>query len=289
LAAFIVLVPNLAWNAAHHFVSYQHTAEISQLDRSLLHPDEFLEFFLAQFGVFGPITATILLLVTFRPHWLYADERTRLLAIFSLIPLGAFLTLSLLSRAFANWAAFSYAAGAALVVVWLMAHGKRNWLILALAVNLSIGAMIYHYRDVAHVFDIQLTRQTDPISRLSGTRALGEAVNTLLESHPEARLLGDDRKTMAVLLYYTRAASIHSGRTAAFLNPAQELRNHFALTADIKATPQGQFILVSPYGHADNLPRWFSDVRVLPSIHINVLPDFTLKYQVWLLDDFKGY
>lgn len=290
LAAFIVLVPNLAWNAAHHFVSYQHTAEISQLDRNLLHPDAFLEFFLAQFGVFGPITASILLLVTFRPRWLFADERTRLLAAFSLIPLGAFLTLSLLSRAFANWAAFAYAAGAGLVVVWLLTHqGKRKWLIIAVAVNVSIGAAMYHYRDVAHFFDIQLTRKTDPISRVSGNRALGEAVNTLLRSHPEARLLGDDRKTMAVLLYYTRATSIQSGHAAAFLNPTQEFRNHFALTADIKTRPQGQFILVSPYGHADRLPHWFSDVKVLPSIHINVLPDYTLKYQVWLLEDFKGY
>lgn len=285
LAALVVVSPNLLWNAAHDFVSYQHTVEISQLDRAWLHPDALLAFFLSQFAVFGPLTAAALVLLALRPRWLLADERHRLLAAFSLIPLGAFLALSLLSRAFANWAAFAYAAGSALVVVYWISQGKRAWLAAALALNMLLGAGIYHYQDIARAFDIQLTRKTDPSYRVSGNRALGEAVGARLKSHPRARLLGDDRKSFASLLYYTRTLD----REAAYLNPGGVIENHFALTADIKHRPQGEFILVSKHAEADDLRRWFTDVQALPGIRIKVLPDYELSYRLWLVRDFLGY
>jgi len=285
VVALLVLTPNLLWNAQHHFVSYQHTAEISQLDKDLLHPDALLEFFISQFGVFGPLTALGLLLVTLRPWRLLADERLRFLAAFSLLPLGAFLALSLLSRAFANWAAFSYVAGAALVAVWWVSHEKRRWLQAALAINLLLGAALYHYHDIADALDIQLTRKTDPAYRIAGFRALGSEVAGLMQQHPGARLLGDDRKSFASLLYYTRPYS----REAAYLNPAGTLDNHYALVADIKDRPQGSFILVSKHADATKLQAWFRSAQQLARLHVPVLPDYALDYEAWLVQDFQGY
>ena len=94
--ALLVLAPNMIWNLRNHFVSVQHTAEISQLDRGLFHPDAMLEFFLAQFAVFGPIFFAGLLLLVARPRIWRLDERMRLLAAFSIAPLAAFISLSLL-------------------------------------------------------------------------------------------------------------------------------------------------------------------------------------------------
>jgi 4-amino-4-deoxy-L-arabinose transferase-like glycosyltransferase len=284
-AALLVVTPNLLWNARHHFVSYQHTAEISQLDKAWLHPEALLEFFLAQFGVFGPVLAFGLLMLAFRPLVLIRDERLRLLAAFSLVPLGAFLGLSLLSRAFANWAAFSYAAGAALVVVWWISREKRHWLALALSINLLVGATLYHYHDIVRALDIQLTRKTDPSYRITGYRTLGAEAAALLASHPGARLLGDDRKTFAALLYYSRPFS----RDAAYLNPSGGLDNHYALSADIKDRPQGEFILVSKHADPAKLKGWFKEVASLGHIHVPVLPDYALDYQAWLVRDFSGY
>jgi 4-amino-4-deoxy-L-arabinose transferase-like glycosyltransferase len=283
--ALLVLSPNLVWNARHHFVSYQHTAEISQLDQAWLHPDALLEFFLAQFGVFGPLLAVGLLMLALRPGVLLRDDRLRLLAAFSLIPLGAFLALSLLSRAFANWAAFSYAAGAALVAVWWISQGKQRWLAAALALNLLIGAGIYHYHDIARALDIPLSRKTDPAYRITGYRALGAETAALLARHPGARLLGDDRKSFASLLYYARPYS----REAAYLNPGGTLDNHYALTADIKDRPQGEFILISKHADTASLQGWFKEVEPLAKIHVPVLPDYALDYQAWRVRDFKGY
>lgn len=285
LMALAVMSPNFLWNATHDFVSYQHTAEISQLDRNLLHPDALMQFVLSQFGVFGPLTAAALLLLAARPRQWLPDESMRLLAVFSLVPLGVIIVLSLLSRAFANWAAFSYVAGSALVVVWWVGRGKRAWLMSAIVLNLLIGATVYHYHDVARALDIQLTRKTDPTYRLSGNRALGEAIVSRLAAHPDARLLGDDRKSFAVFLYYTRAID----RDALYLNPGDGISNHFALTADIKHHPQGEFLLVSKYAKTEDIQHWFAEAHAQPNIHIDVLPDYALKYRVWLVRDFKGY
>jgi hypothetical protein len=283
--AALVLAPNLLWNARHQFVSVQHTAEISQLDQSWLHPDAFLEFFASQFAVIGPILALGLLLLALRPLRLLGDDRVRFLAAFSLVPLGAFLGLSLLSRAFANWAAFSYAAGTALVVVTWLSAGKTRWLAAAVSLNLLIGATLYHYHDIAEALGITLTRKTDPAYRIAGYRALGSQVARLLEQHPGARLLGDQRKTFASLLYYARPHS----RDAAYLNPGGQLDNHYALSADIKQRPDGEFILVSKRVDPAQLDRWFRQAEPLARLHVQVLPDYALDYEAWRVRDFRGY
>ena len=283
--ALLVVTPNLLWNARHAFVSFQHTAQISQLDKAWLHPGAMLEFFAAQFAVFGPVLAIGLLTLGLRPRRLLRDERLRFLAAFSLVPLGAFLTLSLLSRAFANWAAFSYAAGAALVAVWWVSQGRQRWLTSALALNLLIAAGIYHYHDFARALDIQLTRKTDPTFRVQGFRALGQETAALLAAHPGARLLGDDRKSFAALLYYARPFS----RDAAYLNPGGIVDDHYALTADIKDRPLGAFILISRQPDPAKLQGWFASATPLAHLHIPLLPDYALDYQAWLVRDFRGY
>jgi 4-amino-4-deoxy-L-arabinose transferase-like glycosyltransferase len=283
--ALLLLTPNLLWNARNQFVSVRHTAEISQLDRALLHPDAMLEFVLGQFLVFGPLLfAGMLWLIARHRDWL-ADPRLRLLAAFTLAPLAAFIALSLLSRAFANWAAFSYIGGAALVVaVWIGYANHRRWLIAALLVNLAIGAVMYHLHDITHALDIQLTRKTDPYGRVTGYRALGHEVAQRLQAHPEARLLGNDRKLYALLRYYARPWS----DSARYLNPRQSLDNHFALTADLRDSPNGVFLLVSKGLEAKQLAAWFRQVTPQAPIRLALYPDYAPEYQVWLLRDYRS-
>lgn len=283
--ALAVLAPNLVWNARHDFVSFRHTAEISQLDRALINPDALLAFAAAQFGVFGPLMALGLVLLAIEPRRWRTDARLAFLAAFSLVPLIAFLALSLLSRAFANWAAFAYVAGSVLVVVSWIAADKRRWLAWAIGLNLSLAALLYHYHDLAHALGLQPTRKTDPYARVTGYRALGEEVRRLLAAHPGARLMGDDRKTFASLLYYARPLS----RDAVYLNPARHIDDHYALTADVAQRPQGSFILVTRQRSREQLERWFAEVRPLEHLHVRTHPDAALDYQAWWVRDFRGY
>jgi len=285
MVAFFLLLPNLLWNAGHHFVSVHHTADISQLDRQLLHPGAMLEFFGGQFGVFGPVTALGLLLLLLRPASWFSDPRSRFLAAFCLIPLGLFLGLSLLSRAFANWAAFSYVAGAGLVVVTWIRFGRSRWLAAALALNFSIGAVMYHYHDLAEGLGVPLTRKTDPYTRITGYRELGLQVRGLLQQHPGSRLLGDDRKVFASLLYYTRPLSAG----AAFLNPSGRLDNHYAMSSDIQDTPQGEFIFITRRDDETAMQAWFTEVDSLGTLQIPIHTDYRLEFNAWRVRDFRGY
>lgn len=283
--ALAVLSPNLLWNARHDFVSFQHTAEISQLDRAWLNPDALLAFAGAQFGVFGPVMALGLVLLALRPRALLPDSRLAFLAAFSLVPLAAFLGLSLLSRAFANWAAFAYAAGTILVIVTWIARDRQRWLAWALGLNLALGALLYHYHDIARGFGIELTRKTDPYARITGHRALGREVQRLLAAHPGARLLGDDRKSFASLLYYARPLS----RDAAYLNPGRNIGDHYALTADVALRPSGSYLLVTKGRTRAELEQWFAEVQALEHLHVRIHRDHALDYGAWLVRGFRGY
>ncbi|MGQ9860914.1 MAG: glycosyltransferase family 39 protein [Thiobacillaceae bacterium] len=283
--ALAVFLPNLLWNARHDFVSFRHTAEITQLDRAWLNPDAFFAFAGAQFAVFGPVMALGLLLLALRPRALLKDPRLAFLAAFSLVPLAAFLGLSLLSRAFANWAAFAYVAGTVLVISRWVAGQRYRWLAWALGLNLALGALLYHYHDLARALGLELTRRTDPYARITGYRALGHEVQRLLAAHPEARLLGDDRKSFASLLYYTRPL----GREAAYLNPSRDIGDHYALTADIALSASGSYILVTKGRTRAELMRWFTSVKPLKHLHVRIHRDHALDYQTWLLDGFQGY
>jgi len=277
--ALLVLLPNLLWNASHDFASFRHTAEISQLDRELVNPVALAEFFGAQFMVFGPLMLAALLLAVFNARRWWANERMRMLAFFTLLPLAAFLGLSLLSRAFANWAAFAYVAGAAFTTLVLLHAGRRRLWLTAVLVNLGLGAAIYHAHAITAALGIELTRKTDPYARVTGARALGEEVRRRLEQFPDARLVGDDRKTFALLLYYARPES----DGARYFNPDGRIRNHYALTRDVRASPAGEFILISRAARADTLAMHFAVVEALPPIQIPLYRDHTMHYSVWRL------
>lgn len=282
--ALLLLLPNVLWNASHHFVSYEHTAEISQLDRSLFHPAALWKFFLGQFAVFGPFTFAGLLVLAARPRTWLGDDRLRLLAAFALAPLAAFLGLALLSRAFANWAAFAYASAAALVtVVWLM-QGRRRLLAATLGVHLLAAVAMYHAHDITDALGVQLGRKTDPYGRVTGYRALGAEVARRLQAHPEARLLGDDRKVFALMRYYARPYS----DSARYLNPSAGLDNHYALTADVRDDPKGQFLLVSQNDLSARLGDWFAEVVAQPPIHVQPYPNYALDFRVWLVKDYRA-
>lgn len=281
--ALLLLAPNLIWNARHHFVSVQHTAEISQLDRGLFHPGALLDFFLAQFAVFGPLTFAALVILALRPRLWFDDERLRLLAAFTLAPLAAFISLSLLSRAFANWAAFAYVGAAALVVVVWVTRGQRRWLIAALALHLLIAAGIYHAHDIARLLDIQLTRKSDPYGRVTGYRELGREVALRLQARPDARLLANDRKLHALLRYYARPGS----EGMRYLNPRGARDNHYALSADLRESPNGEFLLISQDVEAGQLAAWFAQVTPQAPIRLALYPDYQPEYQVWLLRDYR--
>lgn len=281
--ALALFAPNLIWNAQHQFASFQHTAEISQLDQGLLHPGKLLEFFGAQFAVFGPLLFAILTGLALRPRRWLDNPALRFLAWFVFLPLASFMGLALLSRAFANWAAFAYVAATPLIVIALLQSNSRRLLILALSLNLALGAVIYHYHDLARGIGVELTRKTDPYHRITGWRAFGAAVAAQLAAHPEARLLCTDRDVITELLYYARPRS----RPAYFWNLSGQVRSHYALMNDLGTAPDGAFLLVGGPGDPVFLRQHFASVTPLPEIVIPIHRDLTRRYSVFLVEGYR--
>jgi 4-amino-4-deoxy-L-arabinose transferase-like glycosyltransferase len=68
IIAAAVYLPNLIWNYYHDFITFQHTKEISRINKTLIHPKHFFNFIRSQFGVFGPVFFAVLLYLTIKPY-----------------------------------------------------------------------------------------------------------------------------------------------------------------------------------------------------------------------------
>src|SRR5438045_9615240 len=104
MSALLLYLPNFWWNWWSGFVSYLHVRDNAELTGPLFHPIAFVEFFVSQFAVFGPLCFAALLAIVARPPTFLAP-RARPLAAFPFPTLATILVLSLLSRAQANWPA----------------------------------------------------------------------------------------------------------------------------------------------------------------------------------------
>jgi 4-amino-4-deoxy-L-arabinose transferase-like glycosyltransferase len=137
-----VLAPNLAWNASHHFATFQHTASNAAWNGVQLFNLTALGAFVgSQFGVFGPIPLAALLVGV-----VLAVRRRRLsdadltLLCFTLPPLVIVTAQAFISRANANWSGAGYLAGSVLAAAWLMRWRARRWLVAALAIQGVVAA-----------------------------------------------------------------------------------------------------------------------------------------------------
>jgi len=285
--AALLFAPNLWWNHSHGWPTFQHTADISNLEAGPgLHWDELWEFLSGQAAILGPVLFVALLvrLAGVRQWW--RDDTSRLLACFTLPFLLLISAQALLGRANANWAAMTYAAGTLWVVSWLLQTQRRGVVIAALAVNLTAMVVAYHYHAIVRAAGIELTRKTDHYKRVQGWDALGAQVAALLRQNPGTRLLSHERDTISELSYYARPESAG----AVWWNPEGRIDSHYALATTLHGEGGHDFLFVSrdavlPVGMADS----FLAAERLPDLHVAVVPGWSLDYRVWRLRGFIGY
>ncbi len=242
--ALLFLVPNMAWNASHDFATLSHTADNAKWGGSLLHPTKAVEFFLAQFGVFGPILFGALLVIAWRAFRQPLGEADRLLIAFAL-PIVAVITVqAFLSRAHANWAAVSYVAASVLVTATMARDGAWGWLKASLGLHAAIVALIAIGTTTAGTFKIPGGR--DPFARTLGWAELAKLTAEKLsaaqaEGRPFAAVLSDDRATSSSFVYYLRDAPV----PVYALTSGRRPRDHFELTRPFAGADGRPVLLVS--------------------------------------------
>lgn len=284
--ALMIFLPNLVWNAAHGWLSFRHTAEITQLDRALVHPGRLGEFVASQFIVFGPLAFAIAVAMAARGWQRWRDPRQRLVLCFFLPMLGVFTALSFLTRSNYNWALPAYVAGAILVA---SALAKRSGVAaLLVTINLALGVVFYHRVAIAHALGATSLLQRDPLARKqSGWRELGAKVAALRQEFPHALIASEDRNVLAELMYYIQPHPLDG----VIYNPGRHVKDHYQLTADLITQPQREFLLVShPSAHlAADLRNHFGVVQELTPVVVHLPTGRRRVFAAFYLAQFKGY
>jgi 4-amino-4-deoxy-L-arabinose transferase-like glycosyltransferase len=276
----LIYLPNLAWNAANGFVSYAHTKDNANLRGDLFNPDKLAEFVIGQFGVFGPIMMVGLVLGLVAAFRRGADTRLRLLASFSLPVLVVMTTESLLSRANANWTAPAFVTGTVLAS-WLLASRWPRLLRWSLALHLLIMGGMYGLDAARQVVDFRF----DPEKRIKGWDRVGARVSAIMAAHPGARLLADERKVLATLVYYVRPHPFDAIKW----NPSGKIHDHFDQTTRLEPGA-GELIYVTelPEPTPDMLAR-FAEAKKIEDVVVPLHHDYARRLAVWRLSGFKGY
>jgi 4-amino-4-deoxy-L-arabinose transferase-like glycosyltransferase len=282
--ALLLYSPNFWWNWSYGFVSYLHTRDNAELNGPLFHPEAFIEFFVSQFGVFGPLLFAGLLLLVATPRAL-AEARARLLAVFALPTLAMMLAVSFLSRAHANWAAPTYVSVTVLVVGWALQRGLRVVIAGSIALHIAAVGLIFTSREALAAIGVTLPAQYDALRRVRGWRELGAEVGKALAEHPGLTLFADDREVLAALIYYIRPHPLDAVKWQV----TRRIQDQWDLTNGLGKHFGGNFLLVSEHELIDEMRPSFAEIERLRSAVIPLGPGADRTYTLYIARDFKGY
>ena len=293
LLALLIFSPNIFWNISHNFPTLQHTYEISRLENAGLHFDKLGAFLGGQFGIMGPVALGVFVVVlvmlalslfSSKRKAVRADKNILLLLSFSLPFLAIISLQALMGRAHANWAAPTYVTATILIITYLLQAERKRLLTAVFAVNILFIVAIFHFHSLANIFGIELTRQSDPFKRAKGWDQFAANVETLLNQHPNTKLLSTSRTVLSHVAFYSQP---HRFDGVAW-NPKSQLRHHFDIVTNMAEHLGENFIYVTK-NNADNLAGQFENLTLIKTINIPIHHDYALNYRAYLAEGFMGY
>ncbi len=288
IIALLVYLPNFLWNFDNDFVSYMHTQDNANITGPALHVDKLLEFFAAQFGVFGPILFGSLLALFYFSRKMWKKENDALLLYFILPLLIAILLISLLSRAHANWAAPVYIAATVLVTSRLIHVANAGLLKLSLILHLTVAALFYHFDTTTTLLGITIDQDNDPFRRVRGVEKFADEVKEVAKRYPASTLLSDERKTVANLMYHLRDDASQPA-TVYKWNADGITHDHYDLTTDMNSKVGEDFLLVTRLDSAPSIFPYFRYGAEVQTITIPLYAGYARTFRVYYLEDFQGY
>ena len=230
--ALVLVAPNLVWNLNNGGTTFKHTAENASWDGFQFNLGNWAEFFLSQFGVFGPILFGALIVITGSALARKVARRDVHLLFLSLPILGFMFWQALVSRAYANWAAATYIAASILVTHWLLTHARR-WLIASQALHLFIALLL----PVLLLFPAQIVLPNgDPLlKRYMGRAQLSRDIHDIAIGAGLTNILSSDRDILSDLHYTLKGQPVRilSMPTSSF--PRHYYQQNFAVPAGFDA------------------------------------------------------
>lgn len=282
-----LIMPNLLWNAHNGFATFGHTADNAKWTGALLHPGKALEFFLAQFGVFGPILFAVLLLIVRRATRERLKGPDRLLLTFALPVIAVVMVQAFVSRAHANWAAPGYIAATVLVVATLLRDKSWRWLHASFVVNFAVMGLLM--AGAASAGKFRLPYVGDPYARTLGWKEIARTARVRLEEarrqgRPFSAVITDERALTAELLYYMQ------GEPTPVLAWRQDGRphDHYELTRPFTGAESGPVLLVALRQDFARVTGRFTLVTPILATEIPAGAGSARRVAFFLLEGYRG-
>jgi 4-amino-4-deoxy-L-arabinose transferase-like glycosyltransferase len=237
---FLILSPNLFWNASHGYPTLAHTEANANWGRAKFDVGNAARFIAGQFGVFGPLTMIGWLGALFPLRTGTHRASTVILAAFSAPVLILIVIQSFISDANANWAAPAYVAAVPMAVATLLEWWKSR----LLWGSLAIGAAAMLALWIAQVSPPLADRAGfgNALKRQEGWRELGMAVAKQTRAASYDAVAAANRSVLAELLYYARPRNVPIrawDRSATF-------HDHFQMTMPLLAGTQRALLVAMP-------------------------------------------
>ncbi len=282
-----LIVPNIVWNHLNRWPTFRHTADNAKWEGALFHPEKALEFFGAQFGVFGPILFGALLVICYRALRQRLPESDRLLIAFSVPVIAAIVMQAFLSRAHANWAAVAYVAATVLVTATMIRDVAWSWLRASFVIHAVVLALLVIGLSLAG--RIPMPSGAAPFARTLGWEAIADATAAEVAraeaaGWPFAAIVSDDRALSAELLYYlpANAPPVHAWRRSA------KPKDHFEMVRPYRASVGGPVLLVTLAGNRSGVPKRFTGVEKLADRKLAAGRNATRRVTFFRLSGYKG-
>ena len=209
--SMLLLWPHWAALQAGGWQTFRHTADNADAGNAGFHPVSMLAFLASQLAVAGGV-AWLLPAALLRVH---RTEAQRFFAAFTWPLLLMITAQALFSRAHANWAAPAYCAGCALLALTQGAPRMQR-------IN-RFHALIAVLLPLLNAAAPLLPAALDPGRDLRRFPELGREARQLMQTHRLDALLGDDRKTLSLLIHHTRLRP----EETLTLAPAGRAKNHY--------------------------------------------------------------
>jgi hypothetical protein len=267
-------MPNVIWNAQHGFVTLTHTGHNIQGDGAAFSAVKGLEFFASQFGVFGPVTFSVLLIVLVRVMKPEITRADRLMLCFAVPTLLLVTATAFVTRANGNWAAPAFISANVLVAAVLVRQGAWRWIAVSIAIGViaQIGLLIGDAN--ARRVSLPLLSKPDVYSRTMGWRSLGEEIDKLARPAGVRTVAAEQRDVVASLLYYQR----DNGRVVLSWPTSLVPNHHFDLTRRLTAAAPDPVLFVTHCPSTARLARQYRNVEPLGQFETRAGPHSTRSY-----------
>jgi 4-amino-4-deoxy-L-arabinose transferase-like glycosyltransferase len=274
-----LVVPNAIWVAQNGFVTLSHVGHNIQGEGASFSVLRGLEFVASQFGVFGPVIFSVLLIVCVRMFKPDIGRADRLMLCFAIPTLVLVTVTAFVTRANANWAAPAFISANVLAAAVLVRQAAWRWIAFSIALGVVAQVALLIGDANARRLSIPWISKPDIYARTMGWSALGDEVAKLARATGARTIAAQQRDVVASLLYYQR----DTGRPVLSW-PAGAVASHqFDITRRLTAAAPDPVLFITWCQSPDAFARHYRSVEPAGRLEARSGPTTSRSYYAFKL------